>query len=454
MRIIVIGLGQVGKELAKELIRAEHELIVIDTDKKVVEEFTNKYDAIGFVGNGASKKIQLDAKVKNADVLVALTSSDEVNLMSCITGKILGAKYTIARINEEDYIEDEKYLTNSLGIDMIVNAEYDTANEITRLISYPTNINIGAFANGMVDVAHIKIKENSELIDLKLMEFKEKFSTDVILAGIMRSGKLIIPRGDTEIQLGDELYVVSRSVDIYKFLECLNLLDKPVKSVIMVGCGKIGKYLLSNLSKMKMKVKVIEFDKERCIEIAKEFPDVKVVHGNGIESEILLEEGIKDYDACISLTGKDETNLVITLFAWSHKVRKLITKVVSLSYTQMMRNVEIDNTISPHYIVLSTIHRFIRGISESGKNNDDDVKSLYRFAQNNAEAIEFEVRANFTAIGKSLKEIKVNKNVVIAFIIRNNHVIMPNGDTTIECNDRVIVIAPASKSIGDLEEIL
>lgn len=453
MRIIVLGLGQTGKELAKELIDAEHEVIVIDTNRDKVEEFTNKYDAIGIVGNGASKKIQIEAKMRNADVLVALTSSDEVNLMSSITAKLLGVKYTIAKINEEDYIDDETYLTKYLGIDMIVNTEYDTAQEITRLISYPTNINIGAFANGMVDVAQIKVKENSELANLKLTKVREKFNTDIIVTGIMRNDKLIIPRGDVTIQVDDELYVVSRSKDVYKFLDSLNLLDKPVKSVLMIGCGKIGKHVLSNLNSMKIKIKVIEFDKERCIELAKQFPDVKIVHGNGVESEMLLDEGIKNYDACVSLTGRDETNLVITLFAWSHKVRKLITKVVSLSYIKMLNDVEIDNTISPYFIALSSIHRFIRGISEGGKNNDN-VKSLYRFAENNAEAIEFEVNKDFSALGKKLKEIKVDKNVIIAFLIRDNEVVMPNGDTTIEKEDRVIVIAPVSKNISKLEEIL
>lgn len=201
MRIIIVGLGQTGRELAKELILAEHEIIVIDTNKLEVEEFTNKYDAIGIVGNGASKNILMEAKAKNADVLISLTSSDEVNIMSSITAKLLGVKYTVARINEEDYMEDENYLTKSLGIDMIINAEYDTAKEITRLVSYPTNIKIGAFANGMVDVAHIKVKENSELVNLKITEFREKFNTDIILAGIIRNDKLIIPRGDVVVQL-------------------------------------------------------------------------------------------------------------------------------------------------------------------------------------------------------------------------------------------------------------
>ena len=453
MRIVIIGIGQTGKELAKELIKAEHEVIVIDTNKFEIEEFTNHYDAVGIVGNGATKNIQEKAKMKNADVLISLTSSDEVNLMSSITGKLLGAKYTIARIKEEDYIADEKYLTESLGIDMIINLEHDTAKEITRLISYPTNINVGAFANGKVDVAQIKVKENSMLTNLKITDLKETFKADVLVAGIIRNDKFIIPRGDAVIQDGDELYVTSRSTDIYKFLETLNLIDKPVRRVLMVGCGQVGKYLLSNLKNMKMKIKVIEFDAKRCMELAEEFPDIKIIHGNGIDSEILIDEGIEDYDSCISLTGNDETNLVVTLFASSFKIRKLITKIVSLNYTKMLNNVEIDNTISPHLVALNSIHRFIRGINESG-NNNDDVKSLYRFAQNNAEAIEFEARESFSFIGKSLKEIKVNKNVLIALIIRDQEVIIPKGDTTIEVNDRVMVIAPTSKNISDLEDIL
>ena len=275
----------------------------------------------------------------------------------------------------------------------------------------------------------------------------------MIVAGVIRNDKFIIPRGDFKFQLDDDLYVIAKSTDIHEFLYALNLIEKPVKNILMVGCGKIGKHLLANLSKMKVKIKVIEFDSERCLELAKEFPDVKIIHGNGIDSEMLIEEGLKDYDCVISLTGKDETNLVVTLFAWSYKVRKLITKIVSLSYTKMLNNVEIDNTISPYYIVLSSILRFIRGISEGGLNNDN-VKSLYRFAQNNGEAIEFEVSDKFPHVGKSLKEIKINKSVVVAFIIRNNQVIMPKGDTTIEVNDRIIIIAPTSKNLGKLEEIL
>ncbi len=450
MRIIVVGLGQTGQELAKELISAGHEIIVIDTTEKTIEDFTNEYDAIGVVGSGASKQIQVKAKAQYADVLIALSPSDEVNIMSAITAKTLGTKYTIARVTAEEYKEDEAYLMHDLGIDLVINEEYDTAQEITRLISYPTSIKVGAFANGKVDVAEVKIKENSELINLKLVDTKEKLKKDVIIASILRDEKLIIPRGDVVLKENDELCIIGKSAEIYYLLKRLDLIEKPIKSVFVVGCGKIGKYLLNNLSKMNIKTKVVEENKERCLELAEEFKDIDVIHGNGTNSDMLLEEGIKDYDACISLTKEDETNIVITLFAWSCKVRKLITKVVSLTYTKMLHNVEINNTLSPHIIILSSVHRFIRGIAE----RKESIKSLYRFSKNMAEAIEFEVGNDFIHTGKTLQEIKIKKEFLIAFLIRGKEIIIPNGQTTIEKKDRVTVISSAEKNLSRIEEII
>lgn len=453
MRIVIIGLGQTGQELAKELVKANHELTVVDTNKDAVEEFTNKNDASGIVGNGASKEVQLKAKVNIADIVISLSPSDEVNLMSSITAKILGAKYTIARVSSEEYIEDEKYLVEDLKIDLVVNGEYDTAKEIVRLISYPATVKTGAFANGKVDVVELKIKEDSPLAGIKLTKIKEKFKIDIIVASIIRNDKLVIPRGNIEIQKNDEVYIIARSSDMYQFLKLLQLIDKPIKSVFMVGCGKLGKYLLNMFMKMKLKVKVVEFDNGRCIEIANEFPDVTIIHGNGVDADMLLEENIKDYDACLSLTGEDETNLVVSLFAWSCKIRKIITKVVSVNYTKMLANVEIDNTLSPHLIVLSSIHRFIRGINNS-EEKGGKIKSLYRFSKNKAESIELEITEDFNHIGKSLKEVRIKKEVVIAFIIRKREVIIPNGDTTLEKGDRVIVVASADKNIGNITEIV
>lgn len=453
MRIVIVGLGQTGQELAKELIYAGHEIIVIDTNKNLIENFTNHYDAIGVVGSGASKEIQLKAKANNADVMIALSPTDEVNLMSCITAKLLGTKRTIARVTAAEYVYDEAYLTKNLGIDMIINPEYETAKQITRILRYSNNIKANAFANGKVDVVELKIKEDSPLLGLKLDKIKAKFKEELIIAAIIRGEKLIIPRGDAEIKLDDEVYIITKDNEMCKLLKSLKLIEKPIKSVFMIGCGKIGTYLLKNFSHMKLKTKVVEFDKERCIETAEAFPDVMVIHGNGVDSDMLIEEGLKEYDACVAITGEDEINIVVTLFAWSHKVRKLVTKVVSVSYSKMLNNVDIDNTLSPHLIVLSSIHRFIRGITGKGV-HVENIKSLHRFAKNTAEAIEFEVKKDFAGIGQKLKEIKLKKDIVIAFIIRDNKVIMPNGETTFEENDRVIVIASAEKNIGNLMEII
>lgn len=453
MRIVIVGLGQTGKELAIELINAGHEIIVIDINKDIVEDFTNHYDAIGVVGNGASKETQLKAKTNNADVLVALSPSDEVNIMSCITAKIIGAKHTVVKVSNEEYKDDEVYLKKDLGIDLVVNAELDTAAEITRLIGYPATVKTGAFSNGKVDYVEIKVKENSPLIDVKLTKLKEKFKTDMIAASIIRNEKLIIPRGDIVIQKDDELQIIARNSEIYHFLKELGLIDKPIKSVFMVGCGKIGQYILKTFLRMKLKVKVVEFDNNRCIELAEKFPEATIIQGNGIDSDMLLEEKMQDYDAVISLTGEDETNLVVTLFAWSCKVRKLITKIISVSYTKMLHNVDIDNTLSPHLIVLSSIHRFIRGLGDKA-NNDGHIKSLYRFSKNMAEAIEFEITDDYKYIGKSLKEVKIKRDVVIAFIIRNHEIIIPKGETTIEKEDRVVIVAPAEKNISNIMQVI
>lgn len=453
MRIVIVGLGQTGQELAKELITAGHELIVIDTDKELVDDFTNHYDAIGIVGSGASKEIQIKAKASNADVLIALSPTDEVNLMSCITAKVLGTTYTIARVAAPEYAKDEEYLTKDLGIDLIINPEYEIAKQITRIISYTSSVKAGVFANGKVDVVELKIKEESPLLEVKIDKVKDKFKEEIIIAAIVRDEKLIIPRGGVEIKLDDEVYIIAKNNEMHKLLKTLKLIEKPIKSVFVVGCGKIGKYLLKNFGHMKLKTKVVEFDKEKCIETAAEFPDVTVIHGNGVDSDMLVEEGLKDYDACIAITGEDEVNIVVTLFAWSHKVRKLITKVMSISYSKMLNNVDINNTLSPHLVVLSSIHRFIRGISEKGI-TEENIKSLHRFAKNTAEAIEFEVKKDFSEIGKKLKDIKLKRDIVVAFIIRNNKVIMPGGETTLENNDRVIVVASAEKNIGNLTDIV
>lgn len=453
MRIVIVGIGQTGQELAKEFIDAGHEIIVIDTDKELVEEFTNNYDAIGVIGSGASKEIQLKAKANNADVLIALSPMDEVNLMSCITAKVLGTKYTIARVTAEEYVYDETYLTKDLGIDLIINAEYEIASQITRILSNTSNVKTRMFANGKVDVVELKIKEDSIFKGLKINKVREKIKEDIIIAAILRNEKLIIPRGDAEIKADDELYIIAKNNEMYKLLKTLKLIEKPIKSVFVVGTGKIGKYLFKNLSTLKLKTKIVENNKERCLETSEQFPDFTVIHGNGADADLLVEEGIKDYDCCVAITGEDEVNLVVTLFAWSHKIRKLITKVVSVNYTKMLNNVDINNTLSPHFVVFSSIHRFIRGITERGA-HEENIKSLYRFAKNTAEAIEFEVQKEFIGIGKKLKDINLKKDIVVAFVIRDNKVIIPNGTTTFEKGDRVIIISSAEKNLSKLDEII
>lgn len=453
MRIVIVGIGQTGKELAKELIRAKHEVIVVDTDKELVEDFTDQYDAIGVVGSGVSKSVQLKAKVNYADALISLTSIDEVNLMSCAIAKANGAQFVMAKVSSEEYKQESGYFKNTLGIDVLVNPEQDTAKEIMRLVGYPSLIKTDVFANGRVDIAELVIREGNPLANRLLNEIRLAYETDLLVAGIVRKDKLIIPKGDIRIEEGDIVYVIASNLSLFLFLNKLKLIDKPIRSVFLIGCGDIGRYLLKDLSKMRIKVKVIDFDVKRCQALSEEFREIEIVHGDGVDSEILLEEGIKDYDCCISLTGADETNLVSSMFAWSCEVKKIITKIKSVSYTNMLHNVTIDTTISPHSVILSTVIRYLRGLKD-GVDGESAILSLYRFAEDKAEVIEFEATQEFEKLGIELKNMKFKKGILIAFIVRFGDVIMPKGDTTMEEKDRIIVIAEREKKIAKLEDIL
>ncbi len=450
MKIIVVGLGQIGQELAKEMINEKHDVTVIDVNKNLVDNFTNKYDAIGIVGSGASKEVQEKSRCDIADVVIAVTSTDEINLMCCLTAKYLGAKYTIAKVKSLEYQNNDTFLSNKFQIDLVINSEHSTAEEITKIVGYPSNIKIERFVESRLNMAEITIRENNPLIGLSINELKETHKHKVNIACIIRKEKVIFPNSNFRFELGDIIYVLASTVNLHKFLKKIKLIDKPVKSVLMIGCGNIGKKLTRNLINMNIKVKIIEFDLKNCQELSEEFSDVTVVYGDGVDSETLIEEGIQDYDCCISLTGNDESNLVISMFAWSCQVRKIITKISSIAYTSMLHNVKIDSTVSPYSIILSSVIKYIRSIKEC---MDSSIKTLYRFAKNKVEAIEFEIEEEHSYSGISFGNLTIKPGVLVTYIVRDRQVITPDDSTVFENGDKVIVIVKAeigASEIGDI----
>lgn len=450
MKIVVVGLGQVGQELAKEMISKNHEVTVIDTNKNVVDYFTNKYEATGIVGSGASKEVQLNARCNIADVVVALTNIDEINLMTCLTAKHLGARYTVAKVMNMEYQNNDEFLIDKFKLDLVINSEHSTAEEITRIVGYPSNTKIERFLDNKINMAEVTVRENSSLIGMTIDELEEKNKDRINIGCIVRNGKVIIPNTNTKFALDDIIYVFAPTIHLHKFLKRIKLIDKPIKSVLVVGASNIAEKLILNLLNMNIEVKVIGFDLKRCQELSERFSDVMVVYGEKVDSEILLEEGIKDFDACISLTGNDESNLVTSLFAWSCGVRRIITKISSISYTSMLHNVKIDSTVSPYSIILSSAIAYIRSIEDY---ENKSMQKLYRFAQNQAEAIEFYIDKDHDYCRQKLSSFKIKKDVIVAVIIRNRNIIMPTGETTFEKDDKVIIVSKSEVGISKIEDI-
>ena len=450
MKVVIIGLGQIGQELAKELIQRNDDVTVVDVNKSLVDNFTNKFEAIGIVGSGASKEIQLKARCDIADIVISLTDTDEINLMSSLTAKYLGAKYTIAKVKNLEYKNNDDFLREKFQIDLVINSEHSTADEITRIVGFPGNIKTERFFESKISIAEITVREESSLIGVSINDIKEKFKNKINIGCIVRNNKVIIPKNNIKFEAGDIIYVIAYIEKLYKFLHKIKLISKPVKSVLIVGCGNIGEKLVSNLIKMNIKVKIIEFNLKRCQELSEKFEKAVVVFGDGLNSDLLLEEGIKDFDCCVSLTGNDELNLVTSMFAWSCKIRKIITKISSIAYTEMLHNVEIDATVSPYSIILSSVIKYIRSLDYCV---DSSLQTLYRLANNQIDAIEFKIEKEEKYCGKKLSNLKLKQDILIGTIIRGKDVIMPDSNSTIENGDNVIIIAKANMGIGKIEDI-
>lgn len=450
MKIVVIGLGQIGQEISRELAQKNHEVTVIDIDKELVENFTNKYDLNGIVGSGTSKKIQEKANCDIADLVISVTSTDETNLMSCLTAKYLGARYTIAKVQSLEFENNDEFLRQKFNIDFVINSELSTASEIIRLLSNQSSIKTEHFIESKINLAEITIREDSMIIGETTSNIEKHYKNKIKIGCITRDNKVIIPNIETKIQNGDIIYILANTLDLHQFLKKNKLIEKPVKSVLIVGSGNIGEKVIEVLLKMGIKVKVLEFDLKKCQELSEKYEEAEVVFGEQINSDLLIEEGIKKYDCCISLTKNDESNLVVSMFAWSCKTRKIITKITSMAYTSMLHNVKIDTTVSPYSVILSMIIKYVRSINNSV---NESIRELYRIANNQVEAIEFYIDNDYDFCNKNISSLKIKQGVLLALIIRRNKVIAISDDIELKKNDKVIIISKVKNEISRLEDI-
>ena len=449
MRIVIIGLGTIGRSILKSLSGEGHNITIIDEDKDKVESLIGKYDVSGVVGNGACVEIQREANVKDADLAIVLTNSDELNIFACLVAKRIGVKNTIARVRNPDYSKQILEMKDELGISMIVNPEKDASTEIFNLINLPALAQIEHFAKGRVMLAEIVAEKGCALIGETLISLGKKLTNKVLICAVQRGKDVTIPTGNFVIEEGDKIHLTSNAKTLRDFLAEINLVKQPLKHIMIVGGSKIGYYLADELSRKKYKVKIIESNKKIAEDLAESLPRVTVVCGNGTRHNLLIEEGIEAMDSFVALTEIDEENMIISMFANKMNVKKTITQIKSDELYSMLDELGINNIVSPSDIVANRIISYIRAIANTRGSN---VLALYRLVNNRVEALEFSAKKRERIYDRPLRELKIKENCLIACIIRQNEVIIPGGNDCIKLNDNVIVVT-THKNFDDLTDI-
>ncbi len=450
MRIIIIGDGKVGFSLAENLSKENHDVIIIDKNADALRKASESLDVMCIKGNGVSTKILQEAGIQGADLLIAATTSDEMNMVCCLTAKKLGAEHTIARIRDPEYANELTGLMADLGLDMVVNPEQAAANEIAHLLRFPPAVKMEQFAKGKIDFVEVKVTGDMPIVGMKLKNIASKISSSVLIGVIIRGHDVMIPNGDMTIMAGDTIHIVGKTANIYHFCKTNNSITQKIKNIMIVGGGRIAYYLATLIADMGMKVKIIENNYERCNELAELLPHALIIHGDGTDEDFLHSENMSDMDAFVAATGRDEENLIAALLAKNSGVQKVVAKINRMNYANIIKNLDIDSIVSPKTITTNHILRFVRGLQNA---QGSTIRTLYRILGEQVEAIEFIVNSDSKLINITLKKLELTPDILIAAIIRGNQTIIPHGNDRLQLGDSVIVIAK-NRNIISLDDMI
>ncbi|WP_303836931.1 Trk system potassium transporter TrkA [Ruminococcus flavefaciens] len=450
MDIIIVGCGKVGSALA-EVLSDEHNVTIIDKKESLVEAASNDFDVMGIVGNCLQTEVLEEANVAKANIIIAVTASDEVNILSCLIAKRMGARHCIARVRSPEFDKQLVFMREELGISMMVNPDYNAANEIAKVLRYPEAINIESFAKGRVDLAEIRITSGSILDGVALSQLSRRMRLDVLICAVQRGEELTIPNGNFVLRAGDKIHMTASHSNMVKFFKSISAAyrEKRVKSAVLIGGGRVAYHLAQQLIEMGVKVKIIEIDRDRCLELSDRLNKVDISCADGTDHDILEEERVYDADAVVTLTGIDEENILLSLLAKNNGVDKVVTKVNRMSLMQLSDTLDLDSIISPKTITVNQILQYVRAKQNSLGNN---VTTLYRLVNDRLEAIEFVVRDKKDYVDVPLKKLKLRSGILIASIVRGNELIIPKGDDCLQVNDSVVVIT-TTKGMHDLSNI-
>ena len=451
MNIIIVGCGKVGQTLAEQLNEEGNNITVIDVDAKNLRTVAAQSDVMGVVGNGATFATQKEAGIERADLLIAVTNSDELNLLCCMVAKKTGNCQTIARIRDPEYSNDADFLKNEFGLAMVINPEYAAAAEIAKVLRFPSAIKIDTFAKGRVELLKFKIPENSPLVNLSVREITTVLGCDVLICTVERNNEVYIAKGDFTFEEKDIISLIATHKNAAEFFKKINHKLHSVKDVMIVGGGKITQYLCEMLlERSGISVKVIEEDAKLCENLCIQMPELTVINGDPVERDILLEEGIANTSAFVAITEQDEENILLSLFAKNVGKGKLVTKIARTDFDEVVKPLELDSVIVPKNITADMILQYVRSKKSSIGSN---VETLYNIIKGKVEAAEFAIKEDSEITRKPLMTLKFKENVLVASILRNKKVIIPRGHDMILPGDNVIIVSK-HLALHDVTDIL
>lgn len=451
LNIIIVGCGKVGATLTQQLSKESHDITLIDKNPLKIQHLTNAYDVMGITGNGASYNVQMDAGIEGADLLIAVTDSDELNLLCCTVAKRVGNCAAIARVRTPDYSEESAYLREKLGLAMIINPELAAAREVARILYLPTALEVNPFAHGQVELITFKLPKDNILVKRTIAALgKKNISQNVLFCAVERDGEIIIPSGTFKFAADDLVSFVSSREGSRNFLKKIGFGIKQVNSTMIIGGGKSAYYLARQLLPMGIDVKIIENDIKRCNELSAILPGAIIINGDGTNEELLMEEGIEYVESFVPLTGIDEENILLTLYAREVSNAKVVTKINRINFKGVISSLDLGSVVYPKYIIAEAIIAYVRAKKAS---MDSNIETLYHMFDSRVEAIEFLVEEESEVTGVAIMDMKLKKNLLLCCIHRKGSTIIPSGTDIIMPGDKVVIVTTHT-GFDNIQDIL
>lgn len=449
MQIIIVGCGKVGTVLAVKLSQEDNNVTVVDKDPRVVRAITGMYDVMGIVGNGASYNTLKEADIEHADLLIAVSKSDELNLLCCVVARRAAKCHTIARVRSSVYGEDREFIRKELGLSMIINPEFAAAQEMARLLRFPTAIEIDSFSKGRVEMMRFKVPVGSRLAGMQIRDVTEA-QKNLLICVAERAGNVVIPDGSYRIGAGDSLSILATPKIASEFFRKIGVKTNQVHSAMIVGGGEITYYLSKILIQMGIQVVIIEKNQERCEVLSELLPEATIIYGDGSDQELLREENIEGMEAFVACTDMDEENIILSLYARDKVSSKVVTKINHLNFNDVIHSLDLDSLIYPKHITAENILQYVRAMKNSMGSN---VETLYKLMDDRVEALEFMIHKNCEIKEICLQNLRLKKNLLVGCINRHGKVIVPGGQDYFQEGDSVIVVTTTS-GLQNIEDIL